>query len=260
MPYQTLELNARPPLAIITLSNGASGNLVGPTLIGELRSALESAAADHAVRAAVITGSDDVFSLGWDRQFVEAIEQGALEDNSSAPLGSTFQFLVESPLPVIATISGDAISAGLELALACDLRIAVADARLGLPDVSLGRIPMAGGTQRLTRLTGHGRAVELILTGRMLSATEALTWGLLSNVCERGELLEKAAELGETMAGRGPLAVQLAKEAVHSGIDMPLSQALRYETDLTVLLQTTADREEGVRAFVEKRKPSFEGR
>jgi enoyl-CoA hydratase/carnithine racemase len=174
-------------------------------------------------------------------------------------LGSTFQFLVESPLPVIAAINGDALSAGFELALACDFRLAVESANLGLPDIIDGRIPMAGGTQRLARIAGHPRATELILTGRIISAGEALSWGILNAVCGPEELLSAASRIAETLATRGPIAVRLAKEAVHRGVDMPLQQALRYETDLTVLLQTTSDRAEGVRAFVEKREPHFEG-
>jgi len=260
MPYQTLALDSRPPLLIISLIRAASGNRIDRPLVGELREALQDAGEDRSIRAVVLTGSEGVFCLGWDAATVAEIERDGVSSVESGLLGSTFQFLAESPLPVIAAINGDAFSAGLELALACDLRLATTEASLGLPDTSDGRIPMAGGTQRLARIAGRSRAIEMVLTGRIISAGEALTYEILNMSCEPGSLLDAAVQLGTAIATRGPLAVRLAKEAVHRGLDMPLQQAMRYETDLTVLLQTTADRTEGVHAFLEKRRPRFEGR
>jgi enoyl-CoA hydratase/carnithine racemase len=260
MPYTTLAVDRRSPLAEISLIRPGTGNRIDRRLLRELEEAVERSAADSGTRAVIVTGSNGVFSQGWDDAVIHDLQSAGVEAAEPGLLGSTFQFLVESPLPVIAAINGDALSAGFELALACDVRVAALTATFGLPDTGEGRIPMAGGTQRLARLAGRGCAVEMILTGRTLTASEALGVGILNSICEPTALLETARRLGLAIAGRGPQAVMLAKEAVYRGLEMPLEQALRYETDLTVLLQTTADRTEGVQAFVEKREPRFEGR
>jgi enoyl-CoA hydratase len=260
MPYETLSLDAKDAVAVITLGRESQGNRVDRLLIAELRHALDRIVDTGAVRAVVLTGTGKAFSLGWDAELLGEVSAGAGAALEPGLLGTTFQFLADAPLPVIVAINGDAFSAGLEMALACDLRLAAGGARLALPDTGEGRIPMAGGTQRLARLAGRGLAVEMILTGRILDAVEALRTGIVSEIVEADELLPAAMRTASAIAARGPLAVRLAKEAVLRGFDMPLEQALRYETDLTVLLQTTADRAEGVRAFAEKRPPRFEGR
>jgi enoyl-CoA hydratase len=260
MPYQSLSLNFAPPIATITLTHSESGNLVNRRLLGDLREAIELAAADRRIRAAILTGSGETFSRGWDDSVLSEVEALRISAIESGLLGSTFQFLTESPLPIIAAINGDAVSAGLELALACDLRLASSHANFALPDIAEGRIPMAGATQRLPRIIGHARAVDLVLTGRTLTATEALEWGILNSVHETDGLPAAAERLAKTLSERGPVAVRIAKEAIYRGSDMPLEEALRYETDLTVLLQTTRDRAEGVQAFIDKHPPRFEGR
>jgi enoyl-CoA hydratase len=260
MPFQHLSLDFAPPIAIITLTQPESGNRVGRALLEELSTAVETATARQDVRAAILTNSGSNFSAGWDDAVVREIETQGTDAARSTLLGGTFQFLVNASVPIIAAINGDAISAGLELALACDLRLASTQARFGFPDVSDGRIPMAGGTQRLSRIVGYPRAVELVLTGRILTSAEALEWGMLNAVYEAEVVLSSAADLAKTLSERGPLAVGLAKEAIYRGADMPLQEALRYETDLTILLQTTSDRAEGVQAFIEKRQPRFQGR
>jgi enoyl-CoA hydratase/carnithine racemase len=156
-------------------------------------------------------------------------------------------------------VNGPAISGGLELALACDIRIAAPTAAFSLPEVTQGAIPGGGGTQRLPRIVGRAKALDMVLTGRTLDADEALRCGLVTSVADDEDCTAEAISLAGRIAERGPLAVRYAKEAVHRGTEMPLEQALRYETDLTVILQTTNDRAEGVRAFVEKRKPQFDG-
>lgn len=259
MLYQTILFEQQQALAFVTLSRAAAGNRVDRLLLAELRDAIERIVDEGASRAVILTGSNGVFSLGWDAELLREIAANPAAVESGL-LGSTFQFLADAPLPVIAALNGDALSAGLELALACDLRLAARTARVALPDVGEGRIPMAGGTQRLARLAGRGCAVEMILTGRALDAAEALHAGIVSAVLDPEDLLVEARRMGMALATLGPLAIRLAKEAVHHGLDMPLQQALRYETDLTILLQTTADRAEGVRAFIEKREPRFEGR
>ena len=162
--------------------------------------------------------------------------------------------------PIICALTGEATSAGLELALACDVRIAAESATFSLPETAQGQLPMGGGTQRLARLVGRGEALRLILLGEEIDAAEAYRIGLVSAVVPRDELDDKARSLSERMASRGPLALRYAKEAVRRGLEQPLDQALRYETDLTVILQSTEDRAEGVTAFLEKRAPKFEGK
>ncbi|MEX0785070.1 MAG: enoyl-CoA hydratase-related protein, partial [Dehalococcoidia bacterium] len=141
----------------------------------------------------------------------------------------------------------------------CDVRLAAEGARFSLPETGSGALPMAGGTQRLARLVGRGEALRLILLGEEIDAQEALRIGLVSGVYPKEQLLGEAEALAQRMASRGPIALRYAKEAVRRGLDQPLDQALRYETDLTVILQSTEDRAEGVRAFLEKREPKFKG-
>jgi len=162
--------------------------------------------------------------------------------------------------PAIAAINGDAFGEGLELALACDLRICAEHARLAMPQIQYGKIPWDGGTQRLSRLVGRGKALELILTGDMVDAQEAYRIGLVNQVIPYTQLMETAMDVARKIASRAPIALKYAKEAVHKGMDMTLEQGLRLEADLYLLLQTTRDRKEGIRAFQEKRTPQFEGR
>jgi enoyl-CoA hydratase/carnithine racemase len=255
----TLSLDLRLPVAILTFGRGDGANRLDRRTITELREAVERLASDSTARAVVITGLGSVFSLGWDTDVLDAGSGAAVETPRQDDLGHTFQFLADSPLPVIAAINGDALSAGLELALACDLRVASTKAKLGLPEVAGGRIPMGGGTQRLARIAGRTLALEMILTAEPIDAMEALESGLVSALRLPGEVLDGACQLATSIAQRGPLAVRLAKEAVLRGLDMTIEQGLRFETDLTILLQTTADRAEGVSAFKERRSPEFHG-
>jgi enoyl-CoA hydratase/carnithine racemase len=207
------------------------------------------------VRSVLLTGAGDRFCTGWHESLCddEALkEAGALND----PFGC----LADCLKPVICAINGDATGGGLALALSADIRIAAETARFALPEAKAGLLPIAGGTQRLLRLVGRAKALELILTGDAIDAQEALRIGLVSDVVPGEKLAERAQELAGRLAERGPLALQYAKEAVSRGIDMSLEQAMRFETDLTVILQTTEDRAEGAQAFREKRRPKFKGK
>ena len=162
--------------------------------------------------------------------------------------------------PTIALINGDAIDEGLELALACDIRIASSRARFALTQIKRGGIPHCGGTQRLARIAGAGLALKMILTGERIDAATAMRAGILSTVAANRAALDRAGrELQRTIGSRAPIATRLAKEAIRNGVDMTLAQGIRLEEDLYALLQTTADRAEGVRAFLEKRRPLFKG-
>ncbi len=173
--------------------------------------------------------------------------------------GDLFAALAELPQPTIAVLSGDTLGGGLELALSADLRVAGSKIRLGLPDLltDADHFPRAGGLQRLSRALGRSRAAQLTLLETTLSAEQALDWGLVNAVS--GDPSTAALELAHQIAQRGPIAARYAKDAVRHGLELPLAQALHYETELTILLQDTADRAEGVRAFVEKRPPQFQG-
>jgi enoyl-CoA hydratase/carnithine racemase len=164
------------------------------------------------------------------------------------------------PQPILAAINGFALGGGLELALACDIRIAAENATLGLTEVNLAIIPGRGGTQRLPRLVGKGKALEMILTGARIPAAEALRIGLVERVVPTGEALKAATELARTIAEKAPIALRYAKEAVVKGLGMALDDGLRLEGDLSTLLRTTEDRLEGAKAFLEKRKPRWAGK
>jgi enoyl-CoA hydratase len=251
-------LEKRGPAAWITLRTPA----IDAAVVRGLREACEKAAGDAAVCAIVLTGEGDTFSSGWDWRAFGGESPAVLVESLRAAgvLDDPFGCFTEAPKPVIAAVNGDALGGGLALALAADIRIVAETARFGLPEADTGTLPLAGATQRLLRLAGRGKALEMVLTGEPIDAAEALRIGLVGEVMPRAKLDASAQALAERLAERGPLALQYAKEAVSRGIDMPLEQALRFETDLTVILQTTEDRAEGVRAFLEKRKPEFKGR
>ena len=261
MPYQTVSLVQRDAIAYLELQRPEQENRVDGHLLRELAAACEALADDPQVRVAVLSGGEGaVFSLGWDASLLAAQVEGEAAGRGGERLGHTFDFLAQMPRPVICAINGDALSAGLELALACDVRLACPEARFAFPEAAWGLIPMAGGTQRLARIVGRAAALELILTAEPIDAQTALRIGLVSRVVPRDRLLVEASALAERIAACGPIAVRYAKEAVSQGLDMSLEQALRFETDLTIILQTTEDRAEGVRAFLEKRAPEFHGR
>jgi enoyl-CoA hydratase/carnithine racemase len=162
--------------------------------------------------------------------------------------------------PVIAAISGDAIGQGLELALGCDIRIASETSRFGLAQIKAGHIPRDGGTQRLSRLVGKGKALEMILTGETIEAQEALRIGLVNKVVPKKDLMEVTMKMAQEMASKGPIALRYTKEAICKGMDMTLEQGLHLEADLYLLIHTSKDRTEGIQAFREKRAPKFEGK
>jgi enoyl-CoA hydratase/carnithine racemase len=264
MSEPTLRLAIEEPIAHVTLCRPERGNVVDAALLHDLRSACDAISRTEGVRVAVFAAEGSSFSRGWDWPAVAgaALEGGSLLEAARAQ-GMTedpFGCLAELSRPVVCAINGDAVGAGLELALACDIRVAAVGARFSMAELAMGILPLAGGLQRLTRLVGRGKALEIALTGLEVRAEEALRFGLVSSVVPAERLVAEADAVAGRIAERGPLATAYAKEAVVRGIDMPLEQALRFETDLTVILQTTEDRAEGVRAFLEKRKPDFKGK
>jgi enoyl-CoA hydratase/carnithine racemase len=212
---------------------------------------------DPAVRCLIITGSDTVFAAGADiKMMAEADPIEIMARNQQ----KYWRTIVDCPKPVIAAIEGYALGGGLELALCADIIVAGDSAKLGLPEVKLGILAGGGGTQKLTRLVGSKRAMLLLLTGRMFGAAEALAMGVVSEVAPAGQALVRALEIATEIAAQPPIAVMQIKEIVNAGINAPLDTALMLERKALLLQFATQDQKEGMRAFLEKRKPKFEGK
>jgi enoyl-CoA hydratase/carnithine racemase len=213
--------------------------------------------ADPAVRCLIITGSDTVFAAGADiKMMAEADPIEIMARNQQ----KYWRTIMDCPKPVIAAIEGYALGGGLELALCADIIVAGDSAKLGLPEVKLGILAGGGGTQKLTRLVGSKRAMLLLLTGRMFGAAEALAMGVVSEVAPAGQALVRALEIASEIAAQPPIAVMQIKEIVNAGINAPLDTALMLERKALLLQFATRDQKEGMRAFLEKRKPTFEGK
>ncbi|MGH7353509.1 MAG: enoyl-CoA hydratase/isomerase family protein [Candidatus Rokuibacteriota bacterium] len=260
MTYEAIRYELGDGVATITLNRPEVHNAMNDLMRRELRRCFESVAEADDVRVVVVTGAGaKAFSAGADiREFVEPQAPTRFRDSRRRV---DFRAVMDRcPQPILAAIGGYAFGGGLELALACDIRIAAANATLGLTEVNLAIIPGGGGTQRLPRIVGRGKALELILTGARIPADEALRIGLVERVVPEGQALSAATELARTLAARAPVALRYAKEAVVKGLELPLADGLRLENDLSTLLRTTEDRVEGAKAFLEKRPPRWTGR
>jgi enoyl-CoA hydratase/carnithine racemase len=258
--YETIVYTVEEQVATITLNRPDVHNAQNDTLRREMYQAFSGLITDDDVKVIVVTGAGDrAFSAGADiREFVEPASPTQLRERRKR---IEYRAMMDRcPQPIIAAINGFALGGGLELALACDIRIAAENATLGLTEVNLAIIPGGGGTQRLPRLVGKGKALEMILTGTRIPAAEALRIGLVERVVPTGEALKAATELARTIAEKAPIALRYAKEAVVKGLGMALEDGLRLEGDLSTLLRTTEDRLEGAKAFLEKRKPRWAGK
>jgi len=257
--YETIRHETADGVATVTLNRPDVHNAMNETMRSELLRCFTGLLADEAVRVIVITGAGErAFSAGADiREFVAP--QVPTRYRESRRRLDFRAVMDRCPQPIIAAIRGYAFGGGLELALACDIRIASEDARLGLTEVDLAIIPGGGGTQRLPRIVGRGKALEMILTAARIDAREALRIGLVERVVPPQELLPAAQALARALAEKAPVALRYAKEAVVKGLELPLAEGLRLENDLSTLLRTTEDRVEGAKAFLEKRTPRFTG-
>jgi enoyl-CoA hydratase/carnithine racemase len=258
--YETIRHDRADGVATITLDRPDVLNAMNDAMRRELTRCFSELAGDDDVQVIVVTGAGErAFSAGADiREFVEPPVPVRFREQRRRL--DFRQAMDRCAQPIIAAIRGYALGGGLELALACDIRIAGEDAQLGLTEINLAIIPGGGGTQRLPRLVGRGKALEMILTGARLPAAEALRIGLLERIVPPGEVLSAALQLARALADKAPVALRYAKEAVVKGLELPLAEGLRLEGDLSTLLRTTDDRLEGARAFLEKRRPKWQGR
>lgn len=257
--YETITVEKRGKVAVLTINRPDKLNALNKNVHAEGVSALDELRKDDSVRVVVITGAGEKsFIAGAD--ISEFAGQTPVTQRNLFHEKTFFNSIDTFPKPVIAMINGFCLGGGNELALACDLRIASENAKFGQPEINLGIICGGGGTQRLTRLIGEGRAMEIILTGDMIDAQTALNFGLVNHVYPLAELEEKTMELANKIAEKAPIALQMSKEAVKFASRSNLDEGLRREVDLFAICFSTEDKTEGVSAFLEKRKANFQGK
>jgi enoyl-CoA hydratase/carnithine racemase len=244
-------------VAVLRLDRPEARNALSPELMEELGAALERLDHDPEARAIVVAGSDDVFAAGAD---IRALRDRTFGETLFHPTSVFWKRVASCRTPLVAGVSGFALGGGCELALACDMIVASDTAEFGQPEITLGIIPGGGGTQRLVRVLGKQRAMELVLTGRRFTAQEAFEWGIVNRIAKRGAWLNEAIDLARAVASGPPVAAKLAKQAVLAADEAGLAAGLEQERRLYELAMATEDRVEGMSAFLEKRKPEFRGR
>jgi enoyl-CoA hydratase len=260
MPYDNLLIDRDGAVAIVTINRPRVLNAIDAPTLDALRRAILDLKSDEDVRSLILTGAGDkAFVAGADIN--ELAVQTPTSNREHALKGQhVFNLIENMGKPVIAAINGYALGGGCELAMACTLRLAADTARLGLPEITLGILPGYAGTQRLSRLVGKGKALELILTGSPIGAEEAARVGLVNRVVPAADLLTEARKLAAELAGRAPVAIRYIMDAINAGLEMPFAEACVHEATLFGLVAATEDMREGTRAFLEKRKPVFKGR
>lgn len=260
MTFDNLLLERDGAVAILTFNRPKVLNALNAATLAELETALRALQSDDDVRAIVLTGSGEkAFVAGADINELAVLTPA--QGKEHARHGQrVFDLIEQLGKPVIAAINGFALGGGCELAMACTLRVAADTARLGQPEINLGIIPGYAGSQRLPRLVGKGRALEILLTGDMVSAQRAYEIGLVNQVVPAAELMAAAKKLAAALAGKAPIATRYIIEAVNHGLDMPLAQAQFFETALFGAIASTEDTREGTSAFLEKRKATWKGR
>lgn len=257
MSYETLIVETRGAVGLITLNRPQALNALNSTVLGELLRAHAAFQADDSIGAIVLTGSERAFAAGADIKEMQPLDYA---DVYSRDLMSGWDDVAKVRKPVIAAVSGFALGGGCELAMMCDFIIASETAKFGQPEITLGIIPGMGGSQRLTRAVGKSKAMDLILTGRMMDAAEAERAGLVSRVVAPERLLDEALEAAAKIASLSRPSVLMAKEAVNRALETTLEEGLRFERRLFHSLFATDDQKEGMTAFIEKRKPAFKNR
>lgn len=260
MMFKNLLYTCKDGIATLTINRPEALNALNAATINELISAFTQIRDDAAVKLVILTGAGEkAFVAGADISEMQPLD--AVTGRQFARLGHQLGALIEDlSKPVIAAINGFALGGGCELALCCDIRLASDNARFGQPEVNLGVIPGFGGTQRLARLIGKGRASELIMTGDMIDAAEAYRVGLVNKVCPSSELLAAAQKMALKIVSKGPVAVGFAKAALRDGLETDLARACTHEADLFGLCFATSDQKEGMQAFLDKRPAQFIGK
>ena len=257
MQCTSLLLSKENGFAVIQLNRPNALNALNSTMLGELADVLESFDNDNDIRCSIITGNEKAFAAGADiKEMAEASAIEMLQRNQFARWDS----IRKIKKPIIAAVSGFALGGGCELAMMCDIIIAGESAKFGQPEINLGVIPGAGGTQRLTRAVGKYKAMELILTGDLFTAEEAKQWGLVVKVVPNESLIDEAKNLAKKIASKPPIAVQLAKQSILKSFEMNLENGLSVERNNLYMLFASDDQKEGMKAFIEKRKPEWKGK
>jgi len=255
MAGDSILYSAKETVAYITLNRPDAGNRVNLAMIQMLTEICSQINGNKDIYLVVVRGAGEVFCSGRELERSEA--PGQSQDISAGI--SAAEAIAAVRQPSVAAINGDALGEGLEIALACDLRIASDTSRFGLPQITEARIPVQGGTQRLPRVVGRGKALEMVLTGEIIDARTALEIGLVNKLIEPATLNSEVDAITRNIADKAPWALQYVKEAVNKGLDLTLDQGLRLEADLYFLLHTTADRTEGITSFLQKKPPSYKG-
>jgi len=257
MPYTSILVSKQDLYAIVQFNRPEVLNAINIKLMEELVDALESLDKDDVVRAIIITGNEKSFAAGAD---IKEMADASAVDMLIRDQFARWDRIRKIKKPIIAAVSGFALGGGCELAMTCDMIIASESAKFGQPEISIGVMPGAGGTQRLTRAVGKAKAMEMVLTGRMISADEAMRWGLVNKVVPVEYFLEEAKTLAKEIASKPPVAVRLAKEAVLKAFDTTIEGGLEFERKNFYLLFASEDQKEGMKAFVEKRKAEWKGK
>lgn len=256
MAYETILTETKGRVAIITLSRPAAMNALNDQLIAELNTALDGFEADEAIGAIVITGSEKAFAAGAD---IKEMQSKSYMDCFKGDFISSWERVARSRKPTIAAVAGFALGGGAELAMSCDLIICADTAKFGQPEIKLGIMPGAGGTQRLVRAVGKAKAMELCLTGRMMDAAEAERAGLVARVVPAADLMADAIKTAETIASMSVTAAMMTKDCINRAFETTLAEGIRYERRTFHAMFATYDQKEGMSAFLEKRKPQFKG-
>ncbi|HEY6103671.1 MAG TPA: enoyl-CoA hydratase-related protein [bacterium] len=257
MTYENITVTPGDGYAVITLNRPSVLNALNQATMDEMVQALESAERDADVRCAVITGAGRAFAAGAD---IKEMAGASAPEMLAGYRFQQWERIRKITIPLIAAVNGMAFGGGCELAMLCDMIVAAETAQFGQPEINLGIMPGAGGTQRLTRAIGKARAMELVLTGRPISARQAEAFGLVTRVVPAEAVLDEAVALAKEIASKPPVAVRLAKESILKAFDTTIESGLDYERRAFYLLFATEDRTEGITAFLEKRKPIFKGR
>ncbi len=244
-------------VGIVQINRPDALNALNAQVLSEITDALRTFDADEGIGCVILTGNEKAFAAGAD---IKAMAEATVVEMMNSPLMQYWEAIRDTQKPLIAAVSGWCLGGGCELAMICDTIIASENAKFGQPEINLAIIPGAGGTQRMTRAVGKAIAMDMVLSGRRLSAEEALRFGLVSRVAPDGELMTLAMEVATTIAEKAPVALRLAKEAVNAAFETTLVEGVRLERRLFTMLFATEDQKEGMAAFVEKRKPSWQGK